>query len=340
MLRRAAGARRGGERRPRRHASTTPRWSRRLTAGRLAAAVLDVFPEEPLPPDHVLWRTPERPHHLPHVGAELPGRHRRRLRRQLPPLRRRAAAAPRGRFRARLLRFVSEAWSSIEPNAHDFGDPNDHADRGARAGGPRRPRAGPVLRLRTACASATSTAAPVIRSLLLHGNGGSLQGWIDTGIVGNLERNYRVIALDARGHGQSGKPRDVAAYGQQMGLDMIRLMDHLRIPRAHLVGYSMGASIRREAADHASRSVPDGHDGRIDRAVQVHAGRGRAPGTRGGREGARLREPQPDDPAGPAGPAAAVGRRLQGARERRAWPIRTRTASPWRPCTAASRTWR
>jgi pimeloyl-ACP methyl ester carboxylesterase len=35
----------------------------------------------------------------------------------------------------------------------------------------------------------------------------------------------------------------VAAYGQQMGLDMVRLMDHLRIPRAHLVGYSMGASI-------------------------------------------------------------------------------------------------
>ena len=79
--------------------------------------------------------------------------------------------------------------------------------------------------------------------LLIHGNGGSLQGWIDSGIVGNLERDYRMIALDARGHGKSGKPREVAAYGQQMGLDMIRLMDHLRIPRAHLVGYSMGASI-------------------------------------------------------------------------------------------------
>jgi pimeloyl-ACP methyl ester carboxylesterase len=79
--------------------------------------------------------------------------------------------------------------------------------------------------------------------LLIHGNGGSLQGWVDTGIVANLEREYRVIALDARGHGKSGKPREVAAYGQQMGLDMIRLMDHLRIPRAHLVGYSMGASI-------------------------------------------------------------------------------------------------
>lgn len=79
--------------------------------------------------------------------------------------------------------------------------------------------------------------------VLLHGNGGSLQGWIDTGIAANLERDYRVIALDARGHGGSGKPRDPAAYGQQMGLDVVRLMDHLGLARAHLVGYSMGASI-------------------------------------------------------------------------------------------------
>jgi len=79
--------------------------------------------------------------------------------------------------------------------------------------------------------------------VLLHGNGGSLQGWFDSGIAANLERDYRVIALDARGHGQSGKPRDAAAYGQQMGLDVVRLLDHLGIRRAHMVGYSMGASI-------------------------------------------------------------------------------------------------
>lgn len=82
--------------------------------------------------------------------------------------------------------------------------------------------------------------APVV---LLHGNGGSLQGWIGANIVATLERDHRVIAIDARGHGQSGKPRDPAAYGQQMGLDLIRLLDHLGIARAHFVGYSMGASI-------------------------------------------------------------------------------------------------
>ncbi|MGE0359330.1 MAG: alpha/beta fold hydrolase [Vicinamibacterales bacterium] len=84
------------------------------------------------------------------------------------------------------------------------------------------------------------TGEPVV---LLHGNGGSLQGWIDAGIAATLARDYRVIALDARGHGQSGKPRDAAAYGRQMGLDVVRLLDHLGIRRAHMVGYSMGASI-------------------------------------------------------------------------------------------------
>jgi pimeloyl-ACP methyl ester carboxylesterase len=79
--------------------------------------------------------------------------------------------------------------------------------------------------------------------VLLHGNGGSLQSWITTGIAADLEREYRVIALDARGHGMSGKPHDVAAYGQEMGLDVVRLLDYLGIPRAHFIGYSMGASI-------------------------------------------------------------------------------------------------
>jgi pimeloyl-ACP methyl ester carboxylesterase len=79
--------------------------------------------------------------------------------------------------------------------------------------------------------------------VLLHGNGGSLQAWIDSGIVAALERDYRVIAFDARGHAKSGKPHEAAAYGQQMGLDAVRLLDHLGLERAHFVGYSMGASI-------------------------------------------------------------------------------------------------
>jgi pimeloyl-ACP methyl ester carboxylesterase len=79
--------------------------------------------------------------------------------------------------------------------------------------------------------------------VLIHGNGGSLRGWIDAGVLPNLARDHRVVALDARGHGQSGKPHDAKAYGREMGLDVIRLLDHLGIRRAHIVGYSMGASI-------------------------------------------------------------------------------------------------
>ena len=59
-----------------------------------------------------------------------------------------------------------------------------------------------------------------------------------------LAPHFRVIALDCRGHGKSDKPHDAAAYeGAAMGDDVIRLMDHLGIKRALLMGYSMGGRI-------------------------------------------------------------------------------------------------
>ena len=88
--------------------------------------------------------------------------------------------------------------------------------------------------------------------VLLHGNGGSLQGWLDTGIAADLARDYRVIALDARGHGQSGKPRDPSAYGQQMGLDLVRLLDQLGIERA-VVGLRVWVRFGRAGVSRGSR---------------------------------------------------------------------------------------
>ena len=79
--------------------------------------------------------------------------------------------------------------------------------------------------------------------VLIHGNGGSLQAWIEAGVLADLSRDHRVVALDARGHGKSGKPHQTEAYGKEMALDVSRLLDHLGIRRAHIVGYSMGASI-------------------------------------------------------------------------------------------------
>ena len=82
--------------------------------------------------------------------------------------------------------------------------------------------------------------APVV---LVHGFTANIErAWIETGIVENLERDYRVIALDLRGHGKSGKPHATAAY-DELALDVIRLMDHLGVSRAHAVGYSLGGII-------------------------------------------------------------------------------------------------
>ena len=76
---------------------------------------------------------------------------------------------------------------------------------------------------------------------LLHGNGGSVQEWETTDVLQSLSRNFRVVAMDARGHGKSDKPHDPAAYGRELSLDVLRLMDHLGIQKAHVIGYSMGA---------------------------------------------------------------------------------------------------
>lgn len=78
--------------------------------------------------------------------------------------------------------------------------------------------------------------------VLLHGYTSDVRAqWVDTGVFPALARTHRVIAFDARGHGSSGKPYDPAAYGIELAEDVPRLMDHLGIERAHIVGYSMGA---------------------------------------------------------------------------------------------------
>lgn len=58
-----------------------------------------------------------------------------------------------------------------------------------------------------------------------------------------LAKEFRVIALDCRGHGKSAKPHDGKLYGLQMVEDVAHLMDQLHLTKAGLVGYSMGAAI-------------------------------------------------------------------------------------------------
>lgn len=91
-----------------------------------------------------------------------------------------------------------------------------------------------------------ATAGAGTPAILLHGWMGDLTSWgkaSDGSPRLNAPPGFRVIALDLRGHGESGKPHETSQYGKEMARDVIRLMDHLKLKRAHLVGYSMGSFV-------------------------------------------------------------------------------------------------
>ena len=82
--------------------------------------------------------------------------------------------------------------------------------------------------------------------VLIHGFASNHRvNWVSTGWVATLlGEGRRVIALDNRGHGESDKPHDAASYGTPvMADDVARLLDHLDIGKADIMGYSMGARI-------------------------------------------------------------------------------------------------
>ncbi|CFX62777.1 Alpha/beta hydrolase fold protein [Candidatus Filomicrobium marinum] len=82
--------------------------------------------------------------------------------------------------------------------------------------------------------------------LLVHGFASNVaMNWAATNWLTTLTKaGRRVIAIDNRGHGQSEKLYDTAQYGAPlMAEDCRRLLDHLQIERADVMGYSMGARI-------------------------------------------------------------------------------------------------
>jgi len=86
-------------------------------------------------------------------------------------------------------------------------------------------------------------AEPIV---LVHGFASTKEvNWVAPTWVGTLRRaGRRVIALDNRGHGQSSKLYDPAAYhSATMAGDVRALLDHLGLQRADIMGYSMGARI-------------------------------------------------------------------------------------------------
>jgi pimeloyl-ACP methyl ester carboxylesterase len=82
--------------------------------------------------------------------------------------------------------------------------------------------------------------------LLIHGFASNHRiNWVSTGWVRALSGiGRRVIALDNRGHGASEKLYDPKSYpATVMADDARRLLDHLDLAQADVVGYSMGARI-------------------------------------------------------------------------------------------------
>lgn len=104
--------------------------------------------------------------------------------------------------------------------------------------------------------------APAV--LLLHGWPDSHRLWrhqVPTLTAGG----FRTIAPDLRGFGASDRPEDVAAYGLANILgDIVGVLDHLRIERAHVVGHDWGAAVAWALA----ALLPD----RVDRLVALSVG--------------------------------------------------------------------
>ena len=92
--------------------------------------------------------------------------------------------------------------------------------------------------------------------VLQHGFSESVVDWYETGYVKALKPDYRLILIDARGHGDSDKPHDPEAYllNRRVG-DVTAVLDALDIATAVYWGYSMGGWIGFGMANYAKERV-------------------------------------------------------------------------------------
>lgn len=92
--------------------------------------------------------------------------------------------------------------------------------------------------------------------VLQHGFAMSLGRWREAGYVDALKSDYRVILIDARGHGASSKPYDIEAYSPESSVaDVLAVLDALDVSKAHFWGYSMGGAIGMDVASDAPHRI-------------------------------------------------------------------------------------
>ena len=79
---------------------------------------------------------------------------------------------------------------------------------------------------------------------MVHGFYGSIQDWYEYGYVDALRKQYRLVLIDVRGHGLSGKPTDPATYSHiQRSRDVLSVIDEINCKQAFYYGFSMGGWI-------------------------------------------------------------------------------------------------
>ncbi|HEX9038850.1 MAG TPA: alpha/beta hydrolase [Ktedonobacterales bacterium] len=85
-------------------------------------------------------------------------------------------------------------------------------------------------------------ASPAV--LLIHGFAGAARAHF-TPLIAALSADYRILAPDLSGQGRSAHiPRQVDAHLHQHDADdLLALLDHLRLDRVHLIGYSDGGEV-------------------------------------------------------------------------------------------------
>ena len=90
--------------------------------------------------------------------------------------------------------------------------------------------------------------------VLLHGGGGSRRDWVEAGYVERLRDRFTVIAIDLRGHGESGLPTDPAAYAiEKLKQDILAVAEACGVERFALWGMSYGGKVGRYLAVESDR---------------------------------------------------------------------------------------
>ncbi len=97
--------------------------------------------------------------------------------------------------------------------------------------------------------------------IFLHFSGANLMMW--QRIVPYFQDHYRLILVDLRGHGKSDKPA-TGYHMDEMARDVIGVMQHLGLERAHIVGSSLGAEVGLSlAANYPAKVISFVNDGAL-----------------------------------------------------------------------------